>query len=269
MLSVEPKHERECVSEMKVSVLGVFVIAGVSVGLGFLLRVATEAQSKRGVAIQLDQLSLGSSSPSNSTQNEISQEASATHAQSTPDSTDAWIASLPLSGREKAVGFVNRNGVAFQSNSREVTAWMISRGFPTLEAVAEFDADVARARCSPEKCSDLSDSSLLAEKYVSDLELEASTLDPVAKARLFADAANYIDRARALRSVIYTAHLESRLERAMGNSSAANVAASVAAACGDRRVESSYTIQAMQVVRMIPGAQEACGFRPGLPQFPR
>lgn len=183
------------------------------------------------------------------------------------ESTNAWLASLPVSSREKASQFVVRNGVAYQSNSADVTAWMLAHGFPSLESVAEFDPTRAESRCSPIHCSDRIESSLLAESYLSMLESDA--ISPQDEFNIAAKAGSYIDRARSLGSVVYAAHLEARLQRAQGNAEASDVALALAAACGDRRVESRFSGQAMQIIRMVPGAQQSCGFRPGLPQFPR
>lgn len=203
------------------------------------------------------------------------------------DNIDAWILSLPLDKQEQARRFAMQYAPAYDFNSKAVQAWMLAHGFPALEELAAFDYDQMTKACAPRSCQNGKIASLAANHLIDRLAellppgsmpddgVLGGVLNALPEPQMrellttIGSAEGYIAQARDHGSVLFAAYLTARQAQILNRDSEQAAARSVIGACGDRRLRDAATLaNAPQIIGMIPGARQACGYRPGMPPFP-
>lgn len=166
------------------------------------------------------------------------------------DSLEDWIAALPAADQERARLYAARYAPAYEIADKAVQAWLLERGFPSLEEFAAFDYARDAASCPPRSCANPKIAALSADHFIAQMEQALPPvgadgravldgLDDVARrtaAQAYLQSGLYVDRLRDSGNVLFAAYLNARREKALGHDSRVAANRLFIAACGDPRM---------------------------------
>lgn len=185
-------------------------------------------------------------------------------------SLEDWIASLPAADQERARGYAARYAPAYEIGDKAVQAWLLERGFPSLEEFAAFDYARDAASCPPRSCANPKIAALSADHFIAQMEqalppagadgravldgLDEATRRTAAQAYL--QSGLYVDRLRDSGNVLFAAYLNARREKTLGHDSRVAANRLFIAACGDPRMtlDPGQTTLAMALLQNAHGS---------------
>jgi hypothetical protein len=165
-------------------------------------------------------------------------------------SLDDWIATLPAADQERARRYTARYAPAYEIGDKAVQAWLLDRGFPSLEEFAAFDYARDAAGCPASDCANPKIAALSADHFIAQMEQALPAPDAAgrrsmdglddgarrAAAQSYVQAGLYVDRVRRSGNVLFAAYLDMRREQAFGHDSRVAASRLFIAACGDARM---------------------------------
>ncbi len=196
-------------------------------------------------------------------------------------SLEDWIAGLPAADQERARRYAARYSPAYEIDDKAVQAWLLDRGFPSIEEFAAFDYARDAAGCTPQNCANPKIAALSADHFIAQLEQALPPagaggdrvlggLDDAARraaAQSYLQAGLYVDRVRKSGNVLFAAYLDLRREQAFGHDARAGANRLFIAACGDTRMRLDQG-QATLAAALLQNAYGSPCNNVGKPAFP-